>query len=175
MPTQLLTTTQMAEILQIHPKTLRGWVTAGQVRSYRIGQGHRGHRFLMNEVLEDLRMHKDTVSVPRDECPFPTPSNSVLPMYISDGSSIVVGSIAGGACSTDGIPDFLVLVLIDPDGNERHVKYSSAPVLMALCAWVDDIMSGGTDTWLKGIDADAADKWNHHIRVATSLGFGEPT
>lgn len=47
----LMTTEQIAELVQVHPTTLRDWSRAGRIRHYRFG---RVLRFRVAEVLEDL-------------------------------------------------------------------------------------------------------------------------
>lgn len=47
----LYTTEQIAEMVQVHPTTLRDWSREGRIRHYRFG---RVLRFRVAEVLEDL-------------------------------------------------------------------------------------------------------------------------
>ncbi len=47
----LMTTEQIAELVQVHPTTLRDWSREGRIRHFRFG---RVLRFRLDEVLEDL-------------------------------------------------------------------------------------------------------------------------
>lgn len=47
----------------------------------------------------------------------------ILPMFIDDGSSIVCDSISGGADSTGGEPNGLVLCLTNAGGGAKRVSY----------------------------------------------------
>ena len=49
--TDILTTEQIAELVQVHPTTLRDWSREGRIRHFRFG---RVLRFRLAEVLEDL-------------------------------------------------------------------------------------------------------------------------
>ena len=47
----LMTTEQIAELVQVHPTTLRDWSREGRIRHFRFG---RVLRFRLDDVLEDL-------------------------------------------------------------------------------------------------------------------------
>ena len=50
--------------------------------------------------------------------------NSVIPMLLDDGTSYVCSSMAGGARSTDGAPNHLVLTIARPGrGASQDVRY----------------------------------------------------
>lgn len=52
----LLTTTEVAQMLRVHPNTVRKWVTRGLLHAYRLGsRGDR--RFAPEEVERFLRMN----------------------------------------------------------------------------------------------------------------------
>ena len=50
----LLSTAQAAEILSVHPNTIRNWADAGLLSAYRIGP-RRDRRFLRADIDEFLK------------------------------------------------------------------------------------------------------------------------
>lgn len=51
---RLLTVNEVAEMLRVHPNTVREWERGGRLRSYRLG-GRRDRRFDPEEIEEFLR------------------------------------------------------------------------------------------------------------------------
>lgn len=41
---KLLTINEVAEILSVHPETLRRWDNLGKLKAVRVGQGHRRYK-----------------------------------------------------------------------------------------------------------------------------------
>lgn len=48
---RLLTSSQVAEIFHVHPKTVRRWAESGKLSSVRTASGHRRYRRLEVEAL----------------------------------------------------------------------------------------------------------------------------
>jgi excisionase family DNA binding protein len=53
---RMLTVTEVANLLHVHPNTIRLWSKIGVLRSYRIGK-RRDYRFLIADV--ETFLHKD--------------------------------------------------------------------------------------------------------------------
>ena len=63
LPVQMMTTTEVAEVLAVHPNTVRLWADGGLIRGVRIGS-RRDRRFSVNEVLRFLGENADTEGHP---------------------------------------------------------------------------------------------------------------
>jgi len=56
---QLLSISEVAKLLHVHPNTVRNWTNKGMLRTYRLGsRGDR--RFALDDVLEFLNGHEES-------------------------------------------------------------------------------------------------------------------
>jgi len=55
-PTRMLTVSEVAHLLHVHPNTIRLWSKIGVLKSYRIGK-RRDYRFNIDDV--ETFLHKD--------------------------------------------------------------------------------------------------------------------
>ena len=62
-PPRLLTVTEVAHLLHVHPNTIRQWSKIGVLKAYRIGK-RRDYRFNMDDV--ETFLHRD------GSCPEPS-------------------------------------------------------------------------------------------------------
>jgi excisionase family DNA binding protein len=55
-PSRMLTVTEVAHLLHVHPNTVRLWSRIGVLKAYRIGK-RRDHRFSMKDI--ETFLHRD--------------------------------------------------------------------------------------------------------------------
>ena len=58
-PQRLLTVTEVAHLLHVHPNTIRMWSKIGVLKAYRIGK-RRDYRFKVTDIETFLRKDGDT-------------------------------------------------------------------------------------------------------------------
>ena len=58
-PQRMLTVTEVAHLLHVHPNTIRMWSKIGVLKAYRIGK-RRDYRFKVTDIETFLRKDGDT-------------------------------------------------------------------------------------------------------------------
>jgi excisionase family DNA binding protein len=54
---RLLTVSEVAELLNIHPKTVKNWANRGMLPCYRLATGRRDRRFKLEDAMGLLQTH----------------------------------------------------------------------------------------------------------------------
>ena len=59
-PRGMITVSQVAQILGVHPNTVRNWSDSGMLKTYRLGY-RRDRRFRMEDVLKLLEIEQEQI------------------------------------------------------------------------------------------------------------------